>query len=61
LVAAGVLRRALDGVRILARGELTDKLDFNVAGMSKAALAAVEKLGGSVTVQNASEHASETE
>lgn len=61
LVAAGILRRTLDGVRILARGELTDKLDFNVAGMSKAALAAVEKLGGSVTVQNASENASETE
>ncbi len=50
LVAAGILRRAKDGVRILARGELKEKLDFNVAGMSKAAQAAVEKLGGSVTL-----------
>lgn len=50
LVEAGVLRRQLDGVRILAKGELKDKLDFEVAGMSKAAQAAVEKLGGKVTL-----------
>jgi large subunit ribosomal protein L15 len=50
LVASGVLRRAHDGVRILAKGELKDKLDFDVAGISKAAREAVEKLGGSVTV-----------
>ena len=50
LVEAGVLRRQLDGVRILAKGELKDKLDFEVAGMSKAAQAAVEKLGGKVSL-----------
>ena len=50
LVAAGILRRPHDGVRILAKGELKDKLDFDVAGMSKAAQAAVEKLGGKVTL-----------
>ena len=50
LVDAGVLRRQLDGVRILAKGELKDKLDFEVAGMSKAAQAAVEKLGGKVSL-----------
>ena len=48
LVEAGVLRRELDGVRILAKGELKDKLDFEVVGMSKAAQEAVEKLGGKV-------------
>ncbi|MGB0820225.1 MAG: 50S ribosomal protein L15, partial [Parvibaculales bacterium] len=37
LVEAGVIRRELDGVRILAKGELTEKLDFEVAGMSQAA------------------------
>ena len=50
LVAAGVIRRELDGVRVLAKGELKEKLDFDVAGMSKAALEAVEKLGGKVTI-----------
>ena len=51
LVAAGVLRRAKDGVRILADGELTAKLTLEVAGASKAAIEKVEKAGGSVTVQ----------
>jgi large subunit ribosomal protein L15 len=37
-------------VRVLAKGELKEKLDFDVAGMSKAALEAVEKLGGKVTI-----------
>jgi large subunit ribosomal protein L15 len=50
LVAAGVLRRQRDGVRLLAKGELKASLEFTVAGASKAAVAAVEKLGGSVTV-----------
>ena len=50
LVAAGVIRRELDGVRVLAKGELKEKLDFDVAGMSKAATEAVEKLGGKVTI-----------
>ena len=50
LVEAGVIRRQLDGVRILAKGELKDKLDFEVTGMSKSAQAVVEKLGGKVTL-----------
>ncbi len=50
LVAAGVVRRAKDGVRILGGGELTSKVTLEVAGGSKPALAAVEKAGGSVTV-----------
>jgi large subunit ribosomal protein L15 len=64
LVEAGVIRRPLDGVRILAKGELKDKLDFEVAGMSKAALAIVNKLGGKVAVTipaRASEPAVEAE
>ena len=50
LVSAGVIRRALDGVRLLARGELTAALTLEVAGASKAAVAAVEKAGGKVDV-----------
>lgn len=50
LVKSGVLRRAKDGVRLLARGELKAKLAFEVAGASEAAKASVEKAGGSVTV-----------
>ena len=37
-----------DGVRLLAKGELTAKVSFLVAGASKGALEAVEKTGGKV-------------
>ena len=50
LQAAGVARGGKDGVRLLAKGELTAKLSFRVAGASKAAREAVEKAGGSVDV-----------
>ncbi len=50
LKAAGVARGGKDGVRLLAKGELTAKLSFRVAGASKAAREAVEKAGGSVDV-----------
>ena len=50
LIAAGLVRRELDGIRLLAKGELKSKLDVTVAGASKAAIEAVEKAGGKVTV-----------
>ena len=50
LVASGVVRRALDGVRLLAKGELSTALTLEVAGASKAAVAAVEKAGGKVDI-----------
>ena len=50
LVAAGVLRRAKDGVRLLGVGEIKAKVNFSVWGASKSAVAAVEKAGGSVTI-----------
>ncbi len=53
LVAAGVLRRVGDGVRLLAKGELKAPLTIEVTGASKAAVAAVEKLGGKVVVKAA--------
>lgn len=50
LCAAGVIRRELDGVRLLAKGELKAKVEMSVTGASKAAVAAVEAAGGTVTV-----------
>ena len=52
LVDAGVLRRKKDGVRLLARGELKAKVNITVSGASAAAIAAVEKAGGKVTLLN---------
>jgi large subunit ribosomal protein L15 len=53
LVTAGLVRRRLDGVRLLAKGALTAPLTITVTGASKAAVEAVEKAGGSVTVSAA--------
>lgn len=50
LVAAGVLRRIKDGVRVLADGELTSKVAFEVAHASKPALDKIEKAGGTVKI-----------
>lgn len=50
LVKANVLRRAKDGVRLLGRGELKAKLNIEVHGASKSAIAAVEKAGGTVKI-----------
>jgi large subunit ribosomal protein L15 len=50
LVAAGVVRRAKDGVRVLGRGELKSKLTLEVYGASKPAIAAIEKAGGTVKI-----------
>jgi len=52
LVVSGLLRRKKDGVRLLARGELKAKVNITVTGASAAAVAAVEKAGGKVTVLN---------
>jgi len=50
LVAAGLVRRRRDGIRLLAKGELKAKLALTLTGASKAAVEAVEKAGGSVTL-----------
>ena len=53
LVAAGVVRRVRDGVRLLGQGELKAKLTVAVAGASKGAVAAIEKAGGKVNIRGA--------
>ena len=52
LLATGLIGASRDGVRLLARGELKTKVTIEVTGASKAAIAAVEALGGSVKVAN---------
>ncbi len=51
LVEAGVIRRELDGVRLLANGEIKTKVELVVAGASESAVKAVEKAGGKVDIQ----------
>jgi large subunit ribosomal protein L15 len=53
LIAAGVVSKPRDGVKILGVGELKAKLSFQVAGASKAAVEAIERAGGSVTILGA--------
>ena len=50
LVACGLLRRKRDGVRVLAKGEITTKVDLVVSGASQPAIAAVQAAGGTLTV-----------
>ncbi len=50
LVKAGLIRRIRDGVRLLGKGELKEKISLKVAGATKSAIAAVEKAGGSVKI-----------
>ncbi len=50
LVDSGLVRRKLDGVRVLAKGEFSAKVTLSVTGASKSAVEAVEKAGGSITV-----------
>jgi large subunit ribosomal protein L15 len=53
LVESGVVRRKLDGVRVLAKGEFSAKIDLQVTGASASAKQAVEKAGGSLQVTTA--------
>jgi large subunit ribosomal protein L15 len=51
LISSGMLRRLGDGVRLLAKGELRTAITIEVAGASKAAIAAVEQAGGKVILR----------
>ncbi len=50
LIAAGLVRRPKDGVRLLAKGDAPKNAKITVTGASKAAIEAVEAAGGSVTL-----------
>ena len=51
LKEAGVIRRTLDGLRLLGHGEITARVEITVAGATGSAVAAVEKAGGKVNVE----------
>jgi len=53
LEETGLVGKVVDGVRLLAKGEISAKVDISVTGASKAAVEAVEKAGGKVTVATA--------
>mgnify|MGYP006271998427 CR=1 FL=1 len=54
LVASGLVRRRKDGIRVLAKGEVTsDGLTISVTGASKAAIESVAAKGGTLTVAQA--------
>jgi large subunit ribosomal protein L15 len=59
LVASGLVRRKLDGIRVLGKGELSTAATITVTGASKGAIEAVEKAGGTLTVAAPAEAAAE--
>ncbi|NLP26207.1 MAG: 50S ribosomal protein L15 [Clostridiales bacterium] len=50
LLAAGVIRKVEDGVKILGNGELTSKLTVKAAAFSQSAKEKIEKAGGKAEV-----------
>ena len=50
LMAKGIIKKELDGVKVLANGNLTKKLTVKVAAVSASAKAKIEAAGGSVEV-----------
>ena len=50
LIASGLVRRKLDGIRVLAKGDITASVTLQVTGASKSAVEAVAKAGGTLTV-----------
>jgi large subunit ribosomal protein L15 len=50
LIASGIVRRKLDGIRVLAKGEIKSKVKLQVTGASKSAVDSVEKAGGTLIV-----------
>jgi large subunit ribosomal protein L15 len=59
LVAAGVTSRKRDGIRVLAKGEIKSKVTLTVTGASQAAIDAVAKAGGKLSVAEAAAAAAE--
>ncbi|MDH5488519.1 MAG: 50S ribosomal protein L15 [Rhodospirillaceae bacterium] len=51
LRASGLIKGSVDGIRILAKGELKTKLNIEADGASTAAIEAVKKAGGELTVK----------
>ena len=50
IVSSGVIKNLKDGIRILARGKITSKVNILVDGASKNAIEQVKKVGGNLAV-----------
>ena len=50
LVEAGMIKKTLDGIKVLGNGDLTKKLTVNVAAFSKSAKQKIEEAGGKAEV-----------
>lgn len=51
LIDAGIVKKVLDGVKVLGNGELTKKLTVNCAAFSASAKEKIEKAGGKAEVK----------
>lgn len=51
LLQAGIIRKTLDGVKVLGQGELTKKLTVHCAAVSASAKEKIEKAGGKAEVK----------
>lgn len=50
LIEVGLIKKTLDGIKILGDGELSKKLSVSANKFSKSAVIVIEKAGGSVVV-----------
>ena len=50
ILASGLISTQNDGIRLLARGKITSKVEIQVTGASKAAIENVKKAGGNVNL-----------
>ena len=50
LQSSGLIGKLKDGVRLLANGNISAKIEVHVVGASKSAISAIEKAGGSVVL-----------
>ena len=50
LIESGLVKRRLDGVKVLGDGDLRTKIDLAVAAASKSAVAAIAAAGGSIRI-----------
>ena len=50
LIESGLVRRKLDGIKILGKGKITSKVTINISEASKSAVSAIEDVGGNVNI-----------
>ena len=50
IISSGIFSNIKDGIRVLARGEIKNKVNIKVNGASKTAIEKVQKAGGSITI-----------